>query len=156
MLPSSIFFKNNINIISLDSCSFITIDSNLDSSDPSPTKIEFIIGIECELYDINALAMQINICKRVDGDDDAIEQNAMGIDVDGIPNGMTSMIDILKILLLILLVDVLTIILDVIDLNLDKLSKFECGEGNHNIIIVVNMYKSNIPVRIVIIGFFYL
>ena len=134
---------------------FIIID-NFYSSNHPPTKIEFIIGIGCELYDIDASAMEIDICDGVGCNHDVIGQITTGMDVCGIHNGMTAIVDIwIKISLFILFVYILTILYNMIDLKLENLSEFECEEGNSNNIntIVTNMYKINIAVPVAIVGF---
>ena len=78
------------------------------------------------------------------------------MDVCGIHNGMPAIVDIwIKISLFILFVYVLTFLYDMIVLDLENLSEYECEEGNSNNIhiIITNMYKIDIGVSVVIVGF---
>ena len=146
------FHKNNIAAYYV----WFLIDTNLDSIDPLLAKIESIIGIDCEFYFIDPLAIEIDICNNRMGCYVTIDQILAGLDVCGIPGGVIFVVDtLIKMSLLISLVHVLTIIFDVIDLKLDKLSKSECKEGNINkiIIIITTMYEISIPLLVFIVGF---
>lgn len=84
-----------------------------------------------------------NICNRrwYNRDVDEIDQFTIRVDVNDGFDGMSLIIDIwIKMSIVIACSDISTNEFDTIDLNLDKVSEYECGHDNIDTVIIINTW----------------